>query len=403
MKKILIITQNFYPEVGSGANRMTRIAQYLTKHGMEVTVLTTDPNYPNRNLYENVEKNDEKLGIHRVIRIETKVTNYTKNMFKRLALYLEMTKKLMQAIKKLETEIDIILITSPPIFMAFAGWYAKKKMKKPLIVDIRDLWPDSLAGVRVFSNQWLLKIAYKLEAFMYKIADALIINSEGFLTDVKKKVDNQKPIAFMPNSLCQEEFDFAQANQKEREPNQPWKVIYAGNLGLAQNIHKLLELAMEYRGTKHIEFEIMGYGAKAQEIQNQIANLDLPFVKFISGATRDEAWRKIQEGDIAYVTLVDHEVFNHVLPGKIIDYMAMGKPILGDLSGYGAEIIEAANCGFVPKERTVESLRKALNQMIEEENVRLMMAENGRKYAEENFNWEKNIHVLLNILEEKNA
>ena len=116
MKRILIITQNFYPEVGSGANRMTRIAQYLTKYGMEVTVLTTDPNYPNRNLYENIERDDTALGIHRIIRVETKVTNYTRNMFKRLTLYLEMTKKIIQAIKNLEEEIDVILITSPPIF-----------------------------------------------------------------------------------------------------------------------------------------------------------------------------------------------------------------------------------------------------------------------------------------------
>lgn len=400
MKKILIITQNFYPEVGSGANRMTQITKYLTKHGFQVTVLTTDPNYPNRNLYENVEKNDEALGIHRIIRIETKVTDYTKNMFKRLSLYLEMTRKLMHAVKHLEEEVDTILITSPPIFMAFAGWYAKRRLKKPLIADIRDLWPDSLAGVQVFSNKLLLKVAYRLEAFLYKIADVIIINSEGFLEDIKQKTNHQKPIAFMPNSLCEQEFAFAKRETKEKQPGEPWKVIYAGNLGLAQNIHKMIDLAIEYRESKHIEFQIMGYGAKAQEIEKRINNLDLPYIRFIKGATRDEAWRRIQAGDIAYVTLIDHKVFEHVLPGKIIDYMAMGKPILGDLSGYGAKIIEEANCGFAPKERTVQALKTALDQMIEEESVRKQMQENGQKYALEHFSWEKNIHVLRKMLEE---
>lgn len=400
MKKILIITQNFYPEVGSGANRMTQIAKYLTKNGFAVTVLTTDPNYPNRNLYENVKKNDEALGIHRIIRIETKVTNYTKNMVKRLSLYLEMTRKLIHAIRHIDEDIDTILITSPPIFMAFAGWYAKKKLKKPLIADIRDLWPDSLTGVRVFSNALLLKIAYRLEAFLYKNADGIIINSEGFLADIKKKTGNKKSIAFMPNSLCEEELAITAGIEKKKGPNEPWKVIYAGNLGLAQNIHKMIDLAMEYQDSKHIEFEIMGYGAKAQEIETRINNLGLPYIRFIRGATRDEAWRRIQAGDIAYVTLVEHEVFEHVLPGKIIDYMAMGKPILADVSGYGAQIIEQANCGFAPKDRTVQSLRKALDQIIEEEPVRQMMKENGRKYAEKHFNWEQNIHVLQKVLEE---
>ncbi|MBQ7231622.1 MAG: glycosyltransferase family 4 protein [Bacillales bacterium] len=403
MKKILIITQNFYPEVGSGANRLTKIAQYLTQNNMQVTVLTTDPNYPNRNLYENVEKNDELLGIHRVIRIETKANNYTKNMFKRLLLYLEMTRKLLGAIRQLDEKTDAIFITSPPIFMAFVGWYAKRKLKKPLIADIRDLWPDSLAGVEVFSNPFFLKMAYKLEAFMYRISDAFIINSEGFLADVKQKISHEKPIAFMPNSLCKEELEAAKKVHDLRQPNQPCKIIYAGNLGLAQNIHKFLDLAEEYQGSTQIEFEVMGYGAKAQEIQTRIENMALPYVKFIEGATRDVAWAQIEKSDIAYVTLVDHAVFSHVLPGKIVDYMAMGKPILGDLSGYGAEIIRKANCGFAPEDRSVESLRKALNQMIEAVDVRKMMEENGRKYAADHFSWEKNIHVLLNILKEMEA
>ena len=221
MKKILIITQNFYPEVGSGANRLTKIAQYLTQNNMQVTVLTTDPNYPNRNLYENVEKNDELLGIHRVIRIETKANNYTKNMFKRLLLYLEMTRKLLGAIRQLDEKTDAIFITSPPIFMAFVGWYAKRKLKKPLIADIRDLWPDSLAGVEVFSNPFFLKMAYKLEAFMYRISDAFIINSEGFLADVKQKISHEKPIAFMPNSLCKEELEAAKKVHDLRQPGLP--------------------------------------------------------------------------------------------------------------------------------------------------------------------------------------
>ena len=238
---------------------------------------------------------------------------------------------------------------------------------------------------------------------MYRISDAFIINSEGFLADVKQKISHEKPIAFMPNSLCKEELEAAKKVHDLRQPNQPCKIIYAGNLGLAQNIHKFLDLAEEYQGSTQIEFEVMGYGAKAQEIQTRIENMALPYVKFIEGATRDVAWAQIEKSDIAYVTLVDHAVFSHVLPGKIVDYMAMGKPILGDLSGYGAEIIRKANCGFAPEDRSVESLRKALNQMIEAVDVRKMMEENGRKYVADHFSWEKNIHVLLNILKEMEA
>ncbi|MDF9581752.1 glycosyltransferase family 4 protein, partial [Bacillus paranthracis] len=252
MKKILMVTQNFYPEIGSASNRMKNIYLELNERGYDVKILTSDPSYPNRNLYKDssywYDKNIEKD----IVRIHPKTRKYTRNLFRRLMLYIEVSFRLILAICKDKEKYDYIFVSTPSIFIPVAGMFAKRKMKAKLIVDVRDLWPESLIGIGFFNKNWILKFAYKLEHKIYHAADNIIINSKGFYSYISSTGIAPNRISFMPNSLTEKEL----STVPKKNTNDQLTVIYTGNIGLAQDIEKLILIAEHLKEYKNISFPL---------------------------------------------------------------------------------------------------------------------------------------------------
>ncbi|TCP29998.1 hypothetical protein EV207_10792 [Scopulibacillus darangshiensis] len=400
MKNLLMITQNYYPEIGSAANRMKNIKQLLAKHHFGVTVLTTEPSYPNRHLYQNNDafwSNDEDFE-ENVVRIHPKVRKYTHNMFKRLLLYLEVTLRFFLILLKLEKKFDFIFVSSPPIFMGIAGLFAKRRFKVPLILDVRDLWPESLHGVGVFTYGPLLRIAYLLEEKLYKHADHIIINSDSFRSYILSKGVSPDKISFMPNSLTERELAFSP--DSELHPNDTRvSVVYTGNIGLAQDLQKFVCVAENLKDRKDIQFKIIGYGYRKPDIVKQIEEKKLSNIAIYHPKNREDTMLEVGKSDIAYVSLSEKSVFQTVLPGKMIDYMCMAKPVVGDVSGYCSGIIRHADCGYVAENRDVEQLTRHIETLSNDRLLRERLGGNGYRYACQKLRWKKNIRVLLNILE----
>ncbi|WP_025699699.1 glycosyltransferase family 4 protein, partial [Paenibacillus forsythiae] len=277
-QKVLIICQNFYPEIGSAANRMKNIYLELEKRGYEITVLTSEPSYPNRNLYkDSIFWQDGGLE-RNVIRFSTRTRKYNNNIFNRLLLYLEMCFKIVSKINRLDRKYDIVFATTPTIFVGLTGLFAKWKLRCPLILDVRDLWPESLLGVGVFTFKPFISLAYILEKKLYRGAKHIIVNSEGFIPRiVSKGVDRQK-ISFMPNSLTDEEL---LAASKEDNSNEGITVIYTGNIGLAQDLEILIEVAERMKDLP-IKFKIIGYGFRSKDLKMQIEEKRLHNIEWIN-------------------------------------------------------------------------------------------------------------------------
>lgn len=396
-KKILLISQHFYPEIGSAANRMKNIYIELKEKGFDVKVLTLEPRYPSRELYEDKQFWNEPLIDEKdIIRIDPSIKKHSGSILKRLYLYLEVMVRFIGSIFKQKAEFDYIFVTSPPIFVGVAGLIAKWKLKAPLILDIRDLWPESLTGVQVFSNPLILKTAYKVEDILYKKATKIIVNSRSFIQYMTNKNVSKDKITFLPNSLTESELAYKEA-QLEKENI---TVIYTGNLGLAQDLHKFMKTAALLKENTSINFSIIGYGKNTNEVKNYIESNGLSNVTLHTAKSRNETLKLVASADIAYVSLVNQEVFKTVLPGKIIDYMCVKKPIIGDVAGYASEIIQEANCGMILKEDTPEELVENIYKLANDPNLRKNYGENGYQYAYKNLRWKTNINVLLNVMED---
>lgn len=392
MKKIFIISQNFYPEIGSAGNRMKNIYLLLKERGFNVDILTTDPTYPNRNIYgedgfwDHTELNEDK-NIHRI-----KITNkkYSRNILNRLFYYLEMALKMIFFVLLNRNKYDVVFVTSPPIFVAMVGLFAKFRFRAKLILDIRDLWPESLKGVGVFNYSIVINFFKKIEKIIYHRSSNIVVNSKGFIEYIVSRSKGfTEKILYIPNGA--RNYEITAPKQKTKN----FKVIYAGNIGLAQDDKVIKHLAKELNKRK-IELTIIAYGMRRDSLVEYIKKNTLDNVKLVDPTTREECLKIISNHQIGIVTLVKEEVFKTVLPGKVIDYMTCGVPIIASVSGFSEEILVNENTGFVSQNHN--ELVKYIEELRMNKELYQEMSLKGQEYVKNNFLWEKNIDALIRVI-----
>lgn len=365
----------------------------LKKENYNVTIFTSEPSYPNKKIYDTEDFWDEEsLNFEdNIVRIGISSRKYSNSILNRLFYYLEIALKFLLLIIKDKKRYDYIFATSPPIFTGFVGLFAKYKYKSNFILDIRDLWPESLKGVGVFNNPLILSFFGALEKLLYRKSDKIVINSLGFQEYIQNKANIEKTkIIFIPNGSVKEEL--ASIDNKE---NAAKKIIYAGNLGLAQNtelINKLAPLLDE----QDIKFTIIGYGINKKRLINSIK--DYKNVTVINPLTRKECFKIISEHDLGLVTLKDKEVFKTVLPGKIIDYMTCGVPIVGVIDGYARKIVEKERVGITSSTSDPQQILKHIKTLLNDDKLRKEMSQREIQVIKRDFNWDTNIKKLVEYM-----
>ncbi|WP_239257188.1 glycosyltransferase family 4 protein [Listeria ilorinensis] len=395
MKKILLISQNFYPEIGSAANRMKQLF-LLFKEKFDVTMYTAIPHYPNRGIYEQENLEDEGIEAEAVHRIKTRVNQYETNMFFRFLLYLETFCRFLFKIIRTKEHYDVVYVSSPPISIALVGLFAKKKLKARLIIDIRDLWPESFKGVGKCNSRFFLFFAYRLEKTIYRHADEIIINSEGYVTYITDRGGSPDKVTFVPNSLTMEELTFG--STKNQGMNRPATVIYTGNVGLAQELGSFIRMAAFFQSNPHVRFKIIGYGINFQKLIDTVEESHLTNVIIQSSDTRKQVLKELAEADIAFIGLSSHEVFERVIPGKVIDYMGMGLPIIGIASGYCKDIINNSRTGFIYEQHEEDKLYQHLRMLLENHMLWDHFHRNALRYAKDHYYWSENFKRIEKII-----
>ncbi|MBC1212530.1 glycosyltransferase family 4 protein [Listeria booriae] len=393
-KNVLMITQNFSPEIGSAANRMKGVSENLSDN-FNVTIWTTNPQYPQKEIYKESDFQQEELRNAKVKRVQTKNKRFEKIFFFRFLLYLEVLWKLLRFVWKDDGHYDMIFVSTPPLSIPLIGLVAKRKYKAELIVDVRDLWPETLKAIKGLFTRIVRYLAYPVERLIYLRADKIIVNSEGFIDYIKRIVGEDKEVYFVPNSLTKNELA-----QKRQEPaDDAITIIYAGNLGVAQDLTTFLSLARTFKENTKIHFLIIGYGIHYEEVHQEIMQRGLFNVELKPPEPRDKVFQRLLKADIAYMGLDRHPVFQTVIPGKVIDYMGAGLPIIGVTSGYSRHIIEEAEAGIVlENEADFDMLESVVNRWIDSPKLRHQYGQNGKNFAIEHFNWENNRKQLERIV-----
>lgn len=391
-KKILLITQNFYPEIGSAGNRLKNIYLMLQRKGYDVRVLTTHPSYPEKDFYHNDKFwDEEELNSEdkRIIRVAVKNKKYAFSFINRLIYYLEIMSRMIIFIFRDKNKYDLIYVTTPPIFVAFSGVIAKHKYKSKMILDIRDLWPDSLKGVGVFKHSLIIWFFKRVEKYIYKKSDHIVINSKGFQNHL---MDQKEKITFIPNSARKEELP-----NNDKKTTEQFTVVFAGNLGLAQDIN-VFENIIEKLKDHDIKVIIIGYGVNKQKLEKSIAEKKFQHVEFIIPMSRKECLEIMAQCDVGIATLNHSVIFETVLPGRIIDYLSCKLPVVASVSGYSKELIEREEVGLIASTKTSNEMVSHILHLYKNPKLVESMKRNCGTFIEKNFLWDNNILILDELI-----
>ena len=352
---ILILTHNFPPDIGAASFRMEALVRELSKRGHKVKVITATPNR-----YSKMDISFDNDFGQNVEVIRVKNVKQSGNYVKRSYSYIEYFIKTLFLAKSKIRHIDIIIATSPQILTGYLGALLKKK-NIPFILDIRDLWPDAMVSLNLTTeNSFIYKILKKIEIYMYKKATRIIINSPAFKKDINKYVD--KKIDLITNGLDDYFFNFfSKESPREIKNGDKIKIVYAGNLGIAQDIKILTEI--DEKISENFIFKLIGDGSQKEEIEKTIKKKNINNIMLYPPKARRELIEDYQNADAFFVHLKKLPMFEKTIPSKIFEYVATKKPVIYGLEGVAKDIMDELNGSYPFEPGNVKSLEAALIKM----------------------------------------
>jgi hypothetical protein len=397
--RILFLTDNFPPEFNAPANRTYDHCKEWIKHGVEVTVITCAPNFPKGKVYEgykNKLRHVEYMDGIKVIRVWTFISA-NEGFLKRTLDYLSFA--FMSFFTGLFIKTDIIIATSPQFFTALSGRWLSFFKRKPWIMEVRDLWPESIVAVGAMKKGMAIRFFEWLEIQLYKSATRIVVVTDAFKIKIAEKGIDLGKISVHKNGA---NLDIYQPMDKDEvlleELGLMNKIVFAyiGTHGMAHGLDFILKSIEPFTKTfPELHFLFLGDGAERNNLIALNKHLGLTNTTFISSVSKSEVKRYLSVMDVAMVNLRKSDTFLTVIPSKIFEAAAMHKPILLGLQGETQDIIETYNAGVCFEPGNEHSFSEKVLEIIKSENYSRFQV--GCRHLAASFDRKK---IALNLLKE---
>lgn len=402
---ILIVSQYFWPESFS----INQLAESLVEQGNQVTVLTAIPNYPQGQFYKN-------YGWFKPFREQWKGINIirapiiSRGKSKGLRLVVNYVSYVLSACLLVpflcRKKYDVIYVYGvSPITQVLPAMLVKCFKKTPIILNVQDLWPESLSATGVVNHDsWVIKIVGKLVRFIYKHCDKILVQSKGFIDSVKSYGASPDKIIYFPNAapdLYQPVATSTNLSEKLLLPK-GFVVLFAGNIGVAQDFPTVLAAAKQLQECANIQFVIVGDGRNKDYVAEQIQQKGLEkTVHLIGRFPETQMPNFFALADVLLVSLADQAIFALTIPSKVQSYLACGKPIVAALNGEGAKVIREADAGLTVNAGDAMGLASAILSLYNRPKEELIkLGEKGLQYSKKYFNRQDLMKQLLSIMRE---
>lgn len=388
--RFLILTQYFPPETGAPQNRLFGLAKEMKKKGVEVSVLTAMPNYPQMNVYHGYKgKTFIKEVVDGIVVYRSWIfANNKRNILSRLINYFSFVFSSWFFSSRIKDRFDFILCESPPLFLGIAAVMISRRMKCKLIFNVSDLWPESAEKLGLIKNKFLLNISYKLEKWLYRNSILVTGQTMGICKDITGRFPATK-VHWLPNGIDEDRFN-PEINSEWRLKNgfieSDFIILYAGILGLAQGLECVIHAAEILRKNTSIQFVFIGDGPEKQKLVNLTNELGLTNVRFFDSVPSGEMPFVIKAANLAVIPLKRLTLFTGAIPSKIFENLAMEKPILLGVEGEAKEIfIDKGKCGlaFIPEDSA--SLSECIFAYYGNPELANQTGRTGRRFVLENF------------------
>lgn len=392
--KILLLHQYFLEEDDSGGSRWNEMTKNWTDLGHEVTVIAGMMHGNHRQKraeYKGkffVDRMQGNIKVHRTHVSES----YNNGFMGRLWGYFSfMFSSLWAGLFRVKGRFDVLVVTSPPLFVGGSGYLISRLKGLPMVFEIRDLWPESAIDTGVLTNKWIIKTAYAFEKFIYNKAQLINVLTPAFYTTLKekKKVPEEKLI-MIPNaadfSLSEdllEHFD-REAFRKEHQLEDKFVITYVGAHGVANHLEQILLAGKELEDT-NVLFLLIGQGMEKDRLQKLAVSMRVPNVRFIDSVPKKEVFKYILASEMGASVLKRVDTFKTVYSNKTFDYFSCKIPILMAIDGVSRELVETANAGTYVEPENISEYNRIIRGYLKNPDLLRQQGENGYQYAKQNF------------------
>ncbi|TPV96608.1 MAG: glycosyltransferase family 4 protein [Myxococcales bacterium FL481] len=367
--RITFLTHYYPPEGNAPASRVHAMCRRWVEAGHEVTVLTCAPNVPDgvvytgyRNRWYSREVCDGVQVIRGWIYIAA-----NRGLVRRIASFLSYFVMAVWRSLRLPKP-DVVVATTPQFFCGWAGVWAARWWRCKFVLEVRDLWPESIVAV-TDPERWrgglrgaVLRYLEWLERRMYQAADHIVTVGDGYrqrlldkgvdtrrLTVVTNGVESQLFVPRAPDRTLR-----AQAGAADDQ----FLVGYVGTVGMAHGLEVVLDAARlaRDRGQRKLRFLVVGDGAQRATLEADLARDDPGNVRFVGRRPKSEMPRWLASVDACLVHLRPTQLFQTVLPSKMFEALAMERPVILGVDGYAAKLLRALQGGVVVRPGSAEEL-----------------------------------------------
>jgi glycosyltransferase involved in cell wall biosynthesis len=302
----------------------------------------------------------------------------------------------------LREEADVVLCSSGPISVGLPGLVARRLRRRPLLFEVRDLWPEGAIQLGILEGRSSVRLARALEAACYRAASLVVTLSPGQRDDLLRRFP-ALPLAVVPNASDNELV--ASLTDGWREPD--WAggrriALYAGTLGLIDDGGQLLDLAAELgrRGRDDILVVIIGDGGERRALERRAASEGLTGVRFLGLQSRTEVFRWLCRADLSVVTIKDVPFLATASPNKLFDAFAAGRPVVQTTQGWMKELLEREGCGLTVAPGDTVAMADAVERLVDDAGLRAALGANSKRVAVERFDRSALAARMLGHLEE---
>jgi len=388
--RILVVSHYFWPE----NFRVNDLVAELGRRGHEVTVLAGPPNYPEGRIFPQYRREPGRYAVYEgaeVVRVPV-VTRGRSRL--RLALnYLSamLSGASLGTWRLRGKPFDAIFVFQPsPITTCLPAILIGRLKRAPVLLWVLDLWPETLAAVGVVRSPWLLALVGRVVSFIYRRCDLVLGQSRAFQPNIEKYAGDSSRFRYFPSwaePLFRASLAAVEPAPEVQEFQDTFNVLFAGNIGEAQDFPAILDAAEALRHRADIRWLIVGDGRAAEWVRAEIGRRGLEeAVRMLGRHPIERMPAFFRGGDALLVTLKSDPVFAMTIPGKVQTYLATGLPLIGMLDGEGARVIEEAGAGFVCPSGDGRALANRVARLAElPPGERVAMGARGVAYSQREF------------------
>lgn len=409
--RILFFSHYFPPEGNAPASRTYENCRRWVQAGHEVTVITCAPNCPDGVVYDGyrnklyARENVDGIDVRRVWTYIAanegtvrRIVNYVSYMASAFAFSFSVKRP------------DIVIATSPQFFCGWAGVLSSFFRRVPFILEIRDLWPESIVAVGAMRESRVVRILEWLEKMMYASATHIVAVGDGYKQRLLEKGVKAKRVSIVMNGVNRELFTPRQPDAALKQQyglEGKFVCSYSGTIGMACGLEIVLDAAQKLKecGIGDIAFLLVGDGASRKGLEEQARERQLHNVVFTGRQPKEMMPDFLAISDVCLVHLRKTDLFTTVMPSKIFEAAGMAKPIINGVGGFAAEFIEKASAGLNIEPENSEQLINALLKFAESPALRESYGQGGRAYVIAHFDRdvlaENYLRIICALAEEK--